>query len=161
MPKSAASADASTRVCLHHTHVCSSEKLSVFGLPDGLGEIVAATALAGRSVTPGQARKTRTNFGAEIGGHAHQLAQIHQLSFAMLRDGAAEIVVASHRIDLDALIGGEFAQLLTKRAFSACRAGCHGDACRRSPRLDIRISWRVRSPAQRSGHRHDTRPLRR
>ena len=31
----------------------------------------------------------------------------------MLRDGAAEIVVGGHRVDLDALIGGEFAELLT------------------------------------------------
>src|SRR5260370_28893879 len=84
----------------------------MLGFPDGLSEIVAAAALRKeRDTGPGE--ENADQLGAEVGRHAHELAQIHQLNLAMLRDGAAEIVVGSHRIDLDALIGCEFAKLLT------------------------------------------------
>src|ERR1043165_6504498 len=56
-----------------------------------------------------------SDFGAQVGCHAHQLTQIDQLTLPMLRDGAAEIVVAGNGIDLNALVRRQLAYVLAPR----------------------------------------------
>src|ERR1019366_6131746 len=56
--------------------------------------------------------KDTHDFRTQVGGHAHEVAEVNQLGLAMLGDGAAEIVVAGNGVDLDALIGGGLADLL-------------------------------------------------
>ena len=83
----------------------------MLGLPDGLGEVVAAAAF-GQERDAGPGEKDAHDFRAEVGSHAHQFAQVDQLRFAVFGDGAAEIVVAGDGVNLDALVGGQFAELL-------------------------------------------------
>ena len=58
----------------------------------------------GRDRDPGPRRKHAQRPGAEIGGHANEVANVEQLRLAMFRDRAAEVVVGGDGVDLDALI---------------------------------------------------------
>src|SRR5215831_18912165 len=83
----------------------------VFRLPDSLRNIIPAA--AGRQERDaGPAKKHTHDSRAQIGCHAHQLAQIDQLTFTMLRDGAAEIVVSGNSVDLNALVSGKLPYVL-------------------------------------------------
>ncbi len=85
-------------------------EVAMLGLPDRLRNVVAASARGDESdARPCQ--KDAQDFGAEVGGHAHQFAQIDQLTFPMLGDGAAEIVVARHRVNLKPLVGSQLPNL--------------------------------------------------
>jgi hypothetical protein len=44
-----------------------------------------------------------------------KLAKVNQLGLAMLGNGAAKVVVAGNGVDLDALVGGQLAELLAAR----------------------------------------------
>ncbi len=94
----------------HHSHVCSAVKSLCAACQSGFGEIVAATAFR-QEGDAGPCQEDAYDLCAEIGGHPQQVPQVHQLGFAVFGNGAAEVIVSGHGVDLDALIGGRLAEL--------------------------------------------------
>src|SRR5262245_17341787 len=71
-------------------------------------------AIAGDSILLGDPRPGQENprgLGPQIRGHANQLTYVKNLAFPMLRNGAAEVIIRRHAIDLDSFAVRHGAQL--------------------------------------------------